>query len=121
MKNKSIQETSVSIILIALLVLIANPYNLWMPNMVHLMVLGGAVGVFGLFAAFIFKEKVADERESSHRMLSGRVAFLSGSALLVVGIIYQSLNDKLDIWLPFILVVMIITKLGTRFYSDKNY
>jgi hypothetical protein len=118
MKNNSIFEIVIALILIAIVVLILNPFNFWMPTMVHTMMLIIVFIVFGLFAAFILREKVQDERESAHRMNAGRLAFLSGSAILVIGIIFQDVKGTVDGWLIAALVVMVLTKIIARLYSD---
>lgn len=82
--------------------------------------LGLTLAVFAVFAIFILREKVQDEREALHRMLAGRVAFLTGSALLTIGIVVQSLQDAVDVWLVIVLVAMVLSKLATRLYSDSR-
>jgi hypothetical protein len=121
MKNNFIQEIIVATILIILLILLVNPFGFWMPDMVHMMMLAAALVVFAVFAAFILREKVTDERDSVHRMLAGRSAFLAGSTVLVVAICIQSFNHSIDIWLVFTLIVMILAKIGARVYSDRNF
>ncbi len=82
--------------------------------------LGITLVVFAFFAVFVLREKVGDEREAAHRMLSGRVAFLIGSALLTVAIVTQSFQDSVDTWLVVVLVAMVLSKLVTRIYGDKR-
>jgi sugar phosphate permease len=120
MKNNYIVETTVAVILVILLLFIINPFHFWMPNTLHMMVLGATIVAFGIFSAFILKEKVHDEREGAHRMLAGRVAFLSGSSVLILGIIVQEFSHNVDLWLPICLVMMIIAKILARVYSERN-
>ena len=121
MTKNDLKQTATAGVLILLLVLILNPSHFWMPTMAHMMLLGAAVVVFGLFASFILRERAGDEREGIHRMLAGRAAFLSGAGLLTIAIIYQSYTDTLDVWLVAVLVAMILAKIGVRFYSDRNW
>lgn len=125
MKNniakKSIGEFVTGIILLVLLLLVLNPFRLWMANMTVDLILVLLLCSFGLFAAYLLQEKVADEREERHRLLSGRIAFLSGSAVLVVGIIANELAGKSDPWLFLALVVMVIAKMATRIYTDRTH
>ncbi|MDQ3076883.1 MAG: hypothetical protein M3Q63_02420, partial [bacterium] len=72
------------------------------------------------FATFILRENVRDERDGMHRLLAGRMAFLLGSITLVIGILVQAYSHTVDIWLVLTLVVMVLTKMGTRLYSDKR-
>lgn len=76
--------------------------------------------LFGIFASFILREKSTDERDSQHRTLAGRNAFLAGSAVIILGIIIQGLSHAVDEWLVITLIVMVVTKIGTRIWSDKN-
>ncbi len=120
MTNRNIKEITVSVVLIALLCLLANPFHIWMPSMVHMTIVALALGAFGLFASLIMKERANDEREGAHRMYAGRVAFLTGSIVLITGIITQSLTHSIDIWLPGTLIVMILSKIAARVWSDRN-
>lgn len=118
MKNKYTTEIVISAVLIALLILIVNPGDVFMPSMAQMMIAGILVIVFGFFASLILKEKIKDEREDKHRGLAGRQAFLAGSSILLLGIVVQTLEDKLDVWLVIALVVMILVKVITRIYND---
>ncbi len=111
MKNNLIQEIAVSLILIVLLALFLNPFGFWMPNALLMMMMLGLVVVFVVFASFVWKENARDEREGLHKMIAGRIAFLVGTALLVVGIIVQSFKHELDFWLIFTLGTMILAKI----------
>ena len=76
--------------------------------------------LFGIFASFILKEKAFDERDDVNRSLAGRNAFLAGSAILMLGIVIQGYSHKIDPWLVVALIVMIVIKIVTRFWSDRN-
>jgi hypothetical protein len=73
-----------------------------------------------MFASFILKETAFDERDDANRSLAGRNAFLAGSAVLVVGIVAQGYSHSVDPWLVVALIVMILVKIATRLWSDKN-
>jgi hypothetical protein len=121
MKNNILQQASVAGVLLILLLCILNPFNFWMPDMMHITVLVLTLLAFGMFAGFVLRENVEDERDGVHRMLAGRTAFLSGTAILVVGIISEAFAGTVDKWLILTLVVMVIAKIGARIYSDRNY
>ncbi len=114
-----IKEFTAATILVILLVILANPAHIAMPSMAHVAVATALLVVFGFFASIVLRESAHDEREGTHRMHAGRAAFLAGSLALIVGIIYQSLMHMLDIWLPIVLVIMILVKIGTHFYTDR--
>ncbi len=119
MKN-SIIESFVAGLLVLVALLLLNPLHFWMPDMMLMGMLAALFVLFALFASFLLREKSLDERDAQHRALSGRNAFLVGSGLLIVGIVVQGFAHAIDSWLVSVLVVMILVKLGTRFWSDRN-
>ena len=121
MQNNLTQEIAVSLILIILLVLFLNPFGFWMPNTLFMMMILTLIVVFTAFASFIWKENQRDEREGLHIMIAGRIAFLAGAALLVIGIIVQSFDHKIDFWLVLTLGTMILAKIIGRIYGGMKY
>ncbi len=123
MKNNPrgiISETIVTMALIAIAILLLNPFHFWMPDMMVMCMLASALALFGVFASFILREKSIDEREEQHKSLAGRNAFLAGSGILTIGIVVQGYTHTVDPWLVLTLIGMIATKLITRHWSDKN-
>ena len=120
MKDNFSKEIAISLILIVLTILLLNPFNFWMPEMVVMIMLALTFVAFAAFAIFVLQEKVQDEREVAHRMLSGRIAFLVGSALLTIGIIVQALSHSVDAWLVITLVAMVLSKIVSRIYGDSK-
>ena len=121
MKDNLKIEIVVSLLLVVLTVLVLNPYHFWMPSMMHILVLALTLVALAFFEIFILREKIQDERDTVHRMLSGRAAFLTGSTLLTIAIVVQTLKDEVDVWLVIILVSMVLSKLITRIYSDSQF
>lgn len=126
MKNKDnhnifASEIIAALILVVLMGGLLNPFHWFMPEPMVMMMILAAVVVFALFASFVWKEKARDEREQLHRTFSGRIAFLSGTAVLVLGIIIEGLNHKVDVWLVLTLTVMIFAKIIASIYNNlKN-
>ncbi len=110
--------TALGTLLLALLVL--NPFHLWMPTMVAMVFLAALFVVFCVFAVFVVREKTVDEREEQHRAFAGHAAFLTGAALLVIGIMVEDIQHALDPWLVVALIGMIGAKLAARVYSDHQ-
>ena len=121
MKNNFTYETIISLVLLVLAVLLLNPFGFWMPDMMLMSILALVVVVFAIFATFLMKERAFDEREASHRMLAGRVAFLSGSLVITLGIIFQSLKHEVDPSLVITLFVIILSKFIARIYSQNKF
>lgn len=120
MKNNLVIESFVGLALVGLLVLLINPMHFWMPDMAHETAVVGLIIVFGLYSAFVMREKARDERDVLHRMLAARAAFFVGTFLMTIGIFVGAQKDAIDLWLVAALVGMILTKIATRFYSDRN-
>mgnify|MGYP000452539675 CR=1 FL=1 len=121
MKNNLLQEISVSVVLIVLLILFLNPFGFWMPPVLLMIMVLGLVVVFALFASFIWRENARDEREGLHKMMAGRIAFLAGTSVLVIGIIVQSFKHELDLWLVLTLGAMILAKIIGLIYSRARH
>jgi ABC-type multidrug transport system fused ATPase/permease subunit len=119
MKN-NIKETVVTVALIAIAILLLNPFHFWMPDMMVMTMLAVILVLFAIFASFILREKAGDERDDQHKALAGRNAFLAGSATLILGIIVQGYAHAVDGWLVVGLIIMVMTKIGTRIWSDRN-
>lgn len=118
MKDASLRaEIVVSLLMIGLLVVFLNPFNILMTPMVAATIIAGLIATFALFAVFFWHEQSRDEREHIHRLTAGRIAFLTGTSLLVLGIVYQTTQHTLDPWLVATLGVMIIAKLAGIVYA----
>jgi hypothetical protein len=77
-----------------------------------------AAASFGAFIVFVLKERAEDEREDPHRALAGRIAFLSGCAVILVGIALQSEWGTPDPWLLYALIAMVLGKVLARLWSS---
>ncbi len=119
MKN-NIKEIIVPLTLVVLAVLLLNPFHFWMPDMAVMGILATLLVFFGVFASFILREKSIDERDNVNRSLAGRNAFLAGSSILMLAIVVQGYKEAIDPWLVVALIVMILVKISTRIWSDKN-
>lgn len=108
-----------AIILIGLLTLLSDPFMLWMPGFAQMMTLLGAAILACIWAGFVMYENTIDERDALHRMNAGRMAYLSGIAILTIALIVQGFAHDIDPWISIALGVMVLVKLTSRFYSDK--
>jgi hypothetical protein len=108
MNSGRIIEFLVALVLVVSAVLLVNPFELWMPDMMYMTVLAVVVAAFG------------DERDESHRSFAGRAAFLVGSGILVIGIVAQTFSHTLDPWLVAALAGMVLAKVAVRRWSESN-
>lgn len=116
-KSTYIQIASAVLVLI-LSALLLNPFHLWMPGMAQMAMLGCLLVAFAVLSIYLLQEHAGDEREVAHRMLAGRIAFFTGSLVLVIGIAVESIHGTPNTWLVLALAGMIIGKVFARFYSD---
>jgi hypothetical protein len=119
MKN-NFKEISITVAMSIIAVLLLNPFHFWMPDMMLMSMLAGLLALFSVFASFILREKIGDERDSLHRTLAGRNAFLVGAGVLILGIVVQGYGHVVDPWLVITLVCMVVVKIATRIWSDTN-
>lgn len=118
MQNNLVLELGVSALLIVLAVLLLNPLHMWMPDMLAMLVVVLLLGAFGILAGFVLRERATDEREQNHKLFAGRVAYLGGVAVLLLGIVVQGLHHNVDAWLVIALLVMLLAKFAAHLYSD---
>lgn len=119
MKN-NLQEYVIGGVLIILLLLLLNPFSLWMPDTLLMMVVAGLAIVFALFAGFMWREQAQDEREELLRHHASRMAYLVGAGALVLAVIVQSFQHDIDPWILVALGVMILAKVFGSVYSKSR-
>lgn len=117
MKNDDLKEMLAGLGLVVLLLALLNPFEFYMPSKTAMTLLAGVAILALLFASFVWKETADDERESFHRLLASRTAFLAGAAILLLGIVIQTFAHNLDPWLVLALGAAVIAKLTARAYS----
>lgn len=117
MTNK-IFQIIVALILVVLLLLLANPFTFWMPEMATTVTLVVITALVAIWAGLIIQEKTVDEREVLHSMEAGRTAYLFGIAVLALALLFQGFSHGVDPWILLALGVMVVTRLVSRLYSD---
>ncbi len=100
---------------------LVNPTDILMPQNMHMMMLVSIIIIAAIFSAFVIAEGRGDERENSHRALAGRVAFLIGALVMVIGITVQTLHNEIDPWLLLALLAMITGKVIARLIASQTH
>lgn len=113
-------ELSVGVGLLVLLYIIFNPFSWFMPGYLIMSFLIAAIVLYVAFATFLWKENKGDEREQYHRLFADRIAYLVGSAVLLIGIVIGELGHALDPWLIYALAIMVIAKVVGLIYSKHK-
>ncbi len=111
MRNKFSAELILGCTLIALLLLLVNPWKWWMPTPLEMMIVALIVALFSIFLIFVWRERPRDEREQRQQGLSAHMGFMIGALILILGLIQQSLSHRLDMWLVSALAGMILGKI----------
>ena len=68
--------------------------------------------LFIIFSGFLWKEVPGDEREQFHKFIASRFAYFAVITTLIVGIVVQSFNGKVD---PFLIIGICIALLAKIF------
>lgn len=111
-------ETVSALVILGIAIIFLNPTHLTMPDTMVSMLIIGFIIAFLTFAAYLFRERSSDERESMHVLTAGRISYLVGVGTLIIGIILQALKHEIDPWLVIVLCSMILAKLTSRIYSQ---
>lgn len=110
----------IGILLIFLAIVLTNPGNIFMPTTFQMFLIALFSVTYFMFAGLVFKEKPKDEREAQILNQSSRLAFIGGTAFLLVAIVIQSFQHNLDNWLVWALVVIVTIKIGSQFYLNRT-
>jgi len=121
MNKDFVNEIIVSAALIFLLIVLFNPFYLWMPDILEALTILAFVVITFTFTGLVWKEQVHDEREALHRYMGARLAFFAGITVLVLGIVVQGFTKlSFDPWLMLAIAAMVLAKLIARIYAQKK-
>lgn len=116
--NSNMFQHALVVLLLVLLGALTDPFMYWMPSMPEMLALTLACVTLLVWMGFAVREQAVDERDVEHRMFAGRVAYLSGIAILTAGLLVQGLAHAIDPWIPSALAVMVLSKVAARWYTD---
>jgi hypothetical protein len=115
-----IGEIVVAVVFLALLFAVLNPWNIFMPTYLEMIILAALVVLFGVFVNFIWRENGGDEREQLHRMFSDRLAFLTGSGVLLICVVVEEFSHAVNDWILFTLAAMVLAKVAGLIYAKMK-
>lgn len=113
---KIIIETISTIFIVCIALLFLNPTHLTMPDSFNTMLMLGVIIAFLFFAGIVWKEKAEDERDQVHIIHAGRLSYIIGVGLVVIGILLQAVKHEVDAWLVITLCGMVLSKFLSRLY-----
>lgn len=114
-------ELIASVALVVLVALFLDPFMLWMPQSVVYVLVVVMVATFLALAVLIWGEKAFDERDEFHRRIAGRIGYLLGSTVIIVGIVWQTIFSHPDPWLVFALIALLVGKIAGLYYARRKY
>lgn len=120
MSRKFISEIGIAVALITILLAFLSGSQLSMPMTTEHMLVALLAILFTVFSALVWREDARDERERLHRLQAGRISYLAGTSFLALAIIYQSFKYEIDPWLIGALIVMVLSKIFSRIYSQAK-
>ncbi|MEK7628745.1 MAG: hypothetical protein AAB421_05035 [Patescibacteria group bacterium] len=120
--RESKKELSMAFIVMLLLVLLLNPFDVVMLSRAAMLIVLLLFIAFVVFATLVWREgSYTDERDSAHQATAGRMAYLAGASVLCIGIIISALQHSIEptllIALGTMVIAKIISSLYTRFYN----
>jgi hypothetical protein len=118
MKNNF--SLTVAVLLAVSLLLLTDPFMLWMPPMAAMGALLVAAVLLAVWVGFVIRETAADEREALHRMNAGRAGYLAGLAVLTCALVVQGLSHHIDPWIAGALIAMVFAKLIVRARTEAE-
>jgi hypothetical protein len=120
MNNNIITHSLLAVTLVVLLVLLTDPFMNFMPPMVALVALLIIVILVGIWTGSILRESPGDERAILHSMNAGRVAYLSGTGVLTLAVVYQGLvHHMVNTEVALALGIMVVAKIVAQQYFEK--
>lgn len=114
------KDTIVPSVIILLLILLLEPFG-FMPSMAIMTTLVAATTLLVLFAVFAWREKGVDEREEANIHRADRFGYLSGMAVLAIGVVvsYFTMNEISRV-LVIALIIMVCTKALALSYTHRH-
>ncbi len=118
--NSTLSKTSLlALVVIAALVLMMCPIPFLMLTSTQMVLTSLAALGFIMWTVFQWQEGALDEREELHRFLAARLAYFVGAAIVMIGVLVQSLRHSVDPWLVGALIGMIVAKVVSRGIAEK--
>lgn len=121
MKSISYKEIGATVLVIVFAFLAMNPFGILMSTTFQMSMYGLLLATAAVFVGLVAKEKTLDEREEKHRATAGRIGYLCGLVVLIIGVAVQTFSHAMiDAWIIVALVAMIAGKVFARAVKDSS-
>jgi hypothetical protein len=118
-KYKKVLDFALLLGLAVLAFLSVAPDSLFMTSFVQMCVLAAVLVALVAFIAVVWRENPADEREAENITSASRWAYMAGLVVLMVGVIYKTVNHTAGSLESVTILVMIATKVLVQRHKDK--
>jgi hypothetical protein len=116
------KEIFIPVLVILASVALLDPFMVFMPATLVYFLIAALFLITLTYTLIIWREKPLDEREYFIRAYAGRMSFIAGVGVLVLGIIYQVLTaHTVDPVLVFALGIMTIAKYFGYIYAQSRH
>ena len=119
MREKILNEIIIATVLTVLLLLVVNPWHLWMSDTLTYAIIGALLILSGLFAGLAFRATPEDEREELHLFFASKTGYITGILVLLIGVAYQLFDGRVDPWLAGALAAMVIGKVISHAWAKR--
>ncbi len=120
MSSSRDHEIFVAVLFVIALLLFINPWELlWMPQLLTQVMMAGLLVIFSVYASFVWQEKYLDEREERHGHFAGKIGYLAGFFVLMIGIFFQIITQEpVDKWILIAMAVMVSSKIFAHIWAS---
>lgn len=119
-KYKQLLDLILLVSLLGISLIAVAPKTLVMPTSLQMLLLAVVFGLVAGFLVLLWREQPGDEREALNQALASRVAYIVGAVVLIIAMVFESLQHHLDPALPIALLAMIATKIIIQRNRDNN-
>ena len=114
--NQNIKDLLFLILLVISFFFLINPLGIIMTTDFEMALLALVSLVVISVLIIAWKENPIDEREETHLLIASRLSFFASAIILLVAIIVQTLQHRIDVWIPIVLFVHLSSKIFAIFY-----
>jgi len=96
------------------------PEAVVMPTTLQMILLAVVLALLAGFLVLLWREQPDDEREAHNQAEASRAAYLVGSIVLIIALVWQSMRHDIDPAVPIALLAMIAAKILIQRTKDKE-
>lgn len=97
-----------------------NPFDLWMPDMVGMVLTSIFCIALFVYTSLFWKEAPRDERELEHSRIADRYAYIAANIALITAIAVSMIHHQNDFWLVTIALGMNTVKILSQYLLSRH-